>query len=127
MVDPSDKKLVSAEKLHSRMIDIYDAILAIDKGKASSLLVDFDLDTRSLSGDSLLHQLIKDEGDIEQIKLAIDLGFGINSKDGNGWTALFLVRKYLVPNQRNKEIHEFMKSKGAIAKPDRLLEKWKDV
>lgn len=124
MIDLRDKELVNTEKLHSRMIDIYDAILAVDKGKASSLLVGFNLDTRSLSGDSLLHQLIKDESNIEQVKLAIDLGFDINAENGRGWTALFLVRKYLEPNKMNKEIHSFMQSKGAVAKPDRLFEQW---
>ena len=116
---------IDADVEHTAMHELYDAVENLDKEASLNIIKSgFDVDSRDESGDTLLHCMISAECSLSVVQLLVDIGFEINAKNKRNWTALFLVRKYLVPNNANKAIHQYLISKGAISKPDRLGDKW---
>ncbi len=109
------------EEMHS----LYDAVISLDREKVK-LIIDegFNLDTRDLQGNTLLHSVIINEQSHEVVKFVVELGFDINALNNRKWSPLFVLRKYLVPNNSNKLLHQWFTEKGAISKPDSLGEVW---
>ena len=109
------------EEMHK----LYDAVSSLDKPAATAIIEDgFDLDTRDLSGNTLLHSVIVNEQPREVIELVVELGFDINSLNKRNWSPLFVMRKYLVVNEPNKALHKWLMGKGALSVPDKNGEKW---
>ncbi len=109
----------------TEMQKLYKAVSS-RRAKVAKTIIDNGLSTdeRDLSGNTLLHSVILNEESPDVIKLVVELGFDVNATNGRNWSPLYLVRKYLKPSNSNKEIHSWLVSQGAIAKPDILSEPW---
>lgn len=120
-----DSDAVTNDTSTDEMQNLYDAIVALNKEKVQKILNrGFDKTMCDITGDSLLHKVILNEENTQVIRYVVELGFDLNSKNNSNWTPLYLLRKYLVPNEANKSLHKWLSAKGAVSVPDTLGEKW---
>jgi len=109
------------EEMHG----LYDAVISLDGEKVKQIIGNgFDLNTRDLQGNTLLHSVILNEQSPEVIKFVVELGVDLNSLNTRKWSPLFVLRKYLIPNNSNKVLHQWLMEKGAVSHPDSLGGKW---
>ncbi len=105
--------------------DLYEAVAEGDEARALSILASgVRVDDTDAFGRTLMHDSIR--RGITAAKLALTLGCDINAECSKHWTPLFHLRKYEDPTDKNLTVHAWAESCGAIAKPDRFAESWKE-
>lgn len=112
-------------QVDSIMIELFDNMINIKFDESQKIINDgFDTNERDKSGNTILHKLIDDEESIESVMLAVELGFDVNALNAKGYSALYLIRKYMKPDRYNKMIHDYLIDNGAVSKPDMLDNQW---
>ena len=112
-------------QVDSIMIELFDNMINIKFDESKKIINDgFDTNERDKSGNTILHKLIDDEESIESVMLAVELWFDVNALNAKGYSALYLIRKYMKPDRYNKMIHDYLIDNGAVSKPDMLDNQW---